>query len=111
MAGPHWTERESATRQKYQSFGRDEESLYAQGNKKQLVLNTSWIEGEADVSLEGRDEIPKSFMTTTCPAGLPDMYQMQQCASERLLMEQIVVMVLPIPGKMFDLINFCLGVF
>lgn len=46
---------------KISAFGCDEESLYAQSNKKQLVLNTSWIEGEApfnvvesDLSLEGR---------------------------------------------------------
>lgn len=64
MAGPHWTEREKCHKTKISEFECDEESLYAQSNKKLLVLNTSWIEGEARFNvvegdvIVGTDEIP-----------------------------------------------------
>lgn len=84
MAGPHWTERESATRQKYQSLDVMKKAFMLRVNKKQLVLNTSWIEGEAprsfnvaegDVSLEEQMRY-HTLYGYTCSAGLPNMYQM-----------------------------------
>jgi len=42
---------------KISELGHDEENLYIHSNKRQLVLDTSWIEGEALLNVTERDVV------------------------------------------------------